>query len=473
MKGNKYLSLMDKWGFIRDLSLEDAIKQIDPYDLESLLKEWSILQEESFKTEDICTTSPEIPMVPVTSTADLSPDLIANIALYSDNQIIPDPIDIALDKTINPFENIAGFLLYLKEGMASIEKIRPLLRENLVELVSYRSIESQFSSDLRDQLMKDWSDYKTIQFLNNKIKYKLYLNDNVLAFQVGDANIIPFERFADIGGKVIDETDESISVATIIPSDLRDIDSERIRQWVYMMRNITANRIAHRINQRLLMAELVSGAIASNEFISYEFVKRKHSNSPSSSMLDHIHKIPILGKINLEKFIEFRSDELPSFVSFRKEWNEGRGLFEEEVSSDIWIRNINIELNKCKAEMDKSKKKIIGNIIEGFAWAGFGVAAGVFSGSLLWPATIVAIPELIKDIKNATVAYNEMKRSFTTSSPFFLLNVLDRTNNIRTAIPSDLPERMPFDLTKTFLRLKGAPLKRETTPDGKYEYLTV
>jgi len=249
MKGNKYLSLMDKWGFIRDLSLEDAIKQIDPYDLESLLKEWSILQEESFKTEDICTTSPEIPMVPVTSTADLSPDLIANIALYSDNQIIPDPIDIALDKTINPFENIAGFLLYLKEGMASIEKIRPLLRENLVELVSYRSIESQFSSDLRDQLMKDWSDYKTIQFLNNKIKYKLYLNDNVLAFQVGDANIIPFERFADIGGKVIDETDESISVATIIPSDLRDIDSERIRQWVYMMRNITANRRGFRLTQ--------------------------------------------------------------------------------------------------------------------------------------------------------------------------------------------------------------------------------
>ena len=66
---------MDKWGFIRDLSLEDAIKQIDVSDLESLLKEWSMLQEDSFKTGGLCTTSYEIPMVPVTSTSDLNPDL--------------------------------------------------------------------------------------------------------------------------------------------------------------------------------------------------------------------------------------------------------------------------------------------------------------------------------------------------------------------------------------------------------------
>lgn len=184
--------------------------------------------------------------------------IIANIALYSDKQIIPDPIDIGLDRTIDPLENIAGFLFYLKEGMESIEKIRPLLRENLVELVSYRSIDSQFSSDLRRQLMKDWFDYKTIRFLNNIIKHKVYFDDNVLAFQVGDANIIPFERFAKIGGKVFEETDESISVPTTIPSDLRGIESERIEQWVDTMRNMTANRVAHRINQRLLVAELLS-----------------------------------------------------------------------------------------------------------------------------------------------------------------------------------------------------------------------
>jgi hypothetical protein len=40
-------------------------------------------------------------------------------------------------------------------------------------------------------------------------------------------------------------------------------------------------------------------------------------------------------------------------------------------------------------------------------------------------------------------------------------------------MPFDLPEHMPFDLRKTFLRLEGAPIKRENTPGGKHEYLTI
>jgi hypothetical protein len=365
-------------------------------------------------------------------------------------------------------------LFYLKEGMEVIEKIRPLLRENLVELISYRSISSQFSSELKEQLTNDWFDYKSIEYLNNRIKYRLYLDNNVLAFQVGDADIIPFERFADMGGKVIEEKDGSIIVSAIIPYDLKGIDSERIKQWTNNMLNITANRAANRINQRLLVAKLFSGSVASNEFISYEFIKRKCSNSSPFAMLPPIHKIPVLGKIDLEKFIEFRSNELPSFMSFRQEWNEGRGLFREEVPSETWVNNVNIELDKCKMEIDKSKSKIFNNIVEGFGWAGLGVAAGVLSGMQLSPATIVAIPPLAKDIKNAVAAYYEMKNSFGASSPFFLLNVIDkRTNKIRSDIPLDLPERMPFDLSKTFFRLNGAPLKRENTPGGKHEYLTM
>ncbi len=159
---------MDRWGFINDLSLEDAIKEVEPSILEDLIKEWSALQEASLKTDDICSVSPEIPMVPVSSTVDINPDLIANIALYSDKQIIPDPIDIALDKTEDPIENTAGFLFYLKKGMENIEAIKPLLRENLVELISYGFIKSQFSSELKDQLNKDWLDYRSIAYLNSR-----------------------------------------------------------------------------------------------------------------------------------------------------------------------------------------------------------------------------------------------------------------------------------------------------------------
>jgi hypothetical protein len=475
MKGDKYLRLLERWEFINDLSLEEAIKEIKPSVLESLLKEWGGLQEASLKTDDICNKSPEIPMIPVSSTVDLNPDLIANIALYSDKQIIPDPIDIALDKTEDPLENTAGFLFYLKEGMEDMGRIKPLLQENLVEIIPYRLINSLFPTELKAQLTKDWFEYKSIKYLNDRTKKKLYINDNVLAFQVGDANAMPFERFADMGGKVLEETNESITFPSIVPHDLNGIDSGRIEKWMDNMFHITANRAANRINQRLVVAELFSGSIASNEIVTYGFIKRKCFNQQSSKgILDPIHNIPILGKINLEKFIDFRSNELPSFVSFRQEWNEGRGLFKEEISSETWMNNLNRELDKCKAEIDKNKKKIFGKIVEDFAWAGLGVAAGVFSGNLLNPAIMTTIPSLVRDIKNAATAYYEMKRSYSASSPFFLLNVIDRrTNNVKTDIPLDLPERMPFDLNKMFSRLNGAPMKREVTPDGKYEYLTV
>ena len=58
--------------------------------------------------------------------------------------------------------------------MENIEAIKPLLRENLVELISYGFIKSQFSSELMDQLNKDWLDYRSIAYLSSRIKYKLY-----------------------------------------------------------------------------------------------------------------------------------------------------------------------------------------------------------------------------------------------------------------------------------------------------------
>jgi len=152
----------------------------------------------------------------------------------------------------------------------------------------------------------------------------------------------------------------------------------------------------------------------------------------------------------------------------------GRGLFKEKMSSETWINNVNRELDECKVEMEKSKQKIVDNVIEGFAWAGLGVVAGVLSGTLLNPAIITVMPFQLRDIKNAAFAYDEMKKSFSSSSPFFLLNVIDRrTNSVKTDMPLDLPEHMPFNLSKTHLRLEGAPMKREKTPGGKHEYLTV
>ncbi len=68
------------------------------------------------------------------------------------------------------------------------------------------------------------------------------------------------------------------------------------------------------------------------------------------------------------------------------------GVFKEEISSKTWIDNINKDLDKCKTEIDKCKQKIFGNIVEGFAWAGLGIAAGIYSGSPFNPAIIAAIP---------------------------------------------------------------------------------
>lgn len=478
MRGNLYLRLFERWEFINEMPLSAAIKEIDPEVLNSLLREWQALHKSSIQSDGICSKETEIPMIPTSLSGQMNPDLIANIALYSDKQIIQDPIDSAIEKTTNPLEDIPRFLFYLKKGMSSLAPLKPLLRYNLIELIPYQYIESQFSSELKAQLYKDWFDNKALRYLESNIKYKLYKDDNVLAFQVGDLDTLPFERYAIMGGKIIEETDESIVVPLIFPPNLYGIDTEKIDNWIESMFHVTSNRIASRINKQLVMSELFSGSVATEEIISYEFIKRKCSLSSSTeNELASIHKIPILGNVNLEKFVDFRSNELPSFISFRQEWNEGRGLFNEDISSQAWLNNINKELDNCKNEMIKNKKKIFNNIIEGFVWAGLGVTAGIYTGDLLNPACLTNLVPFIRDIRNALGAYYEMRRSFNALSPFFLVNVMDSTTmRVRTDNPLDLPEKMPFDLEKAISPisiLEGMPIKKEAYPQGKCEFFTM
>jgi hypothetical protein len=362
--------------------------------------------------------------------------------------------------------------------MKSLAILEPLLRENLIELKPYQCIESQFSSELRTQLYKDWFDNKALHYLESRIKCKLYKEDNVLAFQVGDLETLPFERYAMIGGKIIEESGDSIVVPVTSPPNLDGIDPIIIDNWIENMFHITSNRIASRINKQLVMAELFSGSIATDEIISYEFIKRKcFKLSSEENKLTSIHKIPILGNVNLEKFVNFRSNELPSFISFRQEWNEGRGIFKDDTSSQAWIDYIDAELNKCKNELTKNKKKILNNVIEGSVWAGLGVIAGIYTGDLLSPACLANLVPFIRDVRNALGAYYEKRRSFGASSPFFLVNVLDNaTMRVRTDNPMNLPEKMPFDLEKAISPisiLEGVPIRREAYPQGKCEVLTM
>jgi hypothetical protein len=477
MKGNLYLRLLERWEFINDLPLDVAIKEIDPEMLNSLLQEWQALHESSIQSDGVCNKVTELPMIPVSSINLLNPDLIANVALYSDRQIIQDPIDCAIEKTIDPIENIPRFLFYLKRGMRDLAKLRPLLRENLIELIPYSSFESKFSLEINNQLYKDWFDNTALHYLENKIKYKLYKESNVLAFQVGDLNTMPFERYTIFGGGEVNETEDYLEVDTVTPASLDNVDPQIINKWVTGMKHITSNRIANKINRQLLTAELFSGSVATNELISYEFINRKcFKLSSTQANQGSIHKIPILGNIDLEKFVDFRSNELPSYIAFRQEWNEGRGLFKENTSSQEWMDNINKELEKCKQEINKNKKKIFNNVVSGFTWAGLGVMAGIYTGDLLNPAILTNLVPFIRDMKNALGAYYEMKQSFRGSSPFFLVNVIDgRNNRMRTDVPLDLPEKMPFNLEKIISPLSilaGTPIMREASPQGKCELFT-
>jgi len=153
MRGNKYLKLMDRWGFINDLSLEDAIKEVEPSILEDLIKEWSALQEASLKTDSICSVSPEIPMVPVSSTVDINPDLIANIALYSDKQIIPDPID----------ED--SYLLMLQRRFQRLALFFILMMSIILELLSFSAILRWLPLSLNDFIL-----FQSVELIEVKSK---------------------------------------------------------------------------------------------------------------------------------------------------------------------------------------------------------------------------------------------------------------------------------------------------------------
>ena len=207
--------------------------------------------------------------------------------------------------------------------------------------------------------------------------------------------------------------------------------------------------------------------------LTHEFIKRKNAVTPQRIKDTNIstHHIPILGKINLEKFVDFRANELPSFVSFREEWNEGRGLFAGEISSKNWIENLNQELYKCKKELEKNKKRLHNNILESSGWAGVGICVGVLAGSLVEVATLTTMVSFVRDIKDKWMDYLKDRSSIKTSTPFFLLNVIDRkTNNIKTDIPPDLSEKMTIsqETIKSSLPMwNGAPIIVPKYPQGK------
>jgi len=159
-----------------------------------------------------------------------------------------------------------------------------------------------------------------------------------------------------------------------------------------------------------------------------------------------VHKIPILGKINIEKFIDIRSNELPAFSSFRQEWREGRGLFEEEFGSTEWLNKMNIELNKCEHELTSSKNRAVKKFIADLSMIGLGIGVDFIYGNLTNLSLIkdfLPIIKLIHDISD----YKDDIPHIKLSAPFFLLNVLDKnTNRLRTDNPGDMPEKPPIDI---------------------------
>lgn len=464
MKGRQYLDFLEKWELINDNPLDLAVELFEKDIFEDFLKDWSNLHSNSFQNDKIWEEDAGLPVIPTSGTYHANPDLIANVTLYNDRQIIQDPVDKAIEITgTNPIEHLPRFSSFLKRNLQMVLDLQPLFREDLVELMPYQFLVSKFSEELDNQLNKDYIETGSLKYIEDRMKWKVYPESNILAFRAGDLNILLYERYGIFDRSTMKETKNGLFIKTRIPSNLDGVKEDEIKKWVQGQFYKHSSQIANIINERLLLAELFSGSIATNEILTYEFIKSKNRNliQKAKEPIIAVHPIPILGKVDLEKFIEFRSNELPSFISFREEWNEGKGILKGDVLSSEWIDSLNKELKKCNDELNKNKKTLFEEITVSSRWAGLGIGVGVLAGALFSAAFLTGLVPLTREIKDAWSNYLQNRNSIEAGSPFFLLNVIDeKTDTIRTDIPRDLPEKMelaPEAIQSSLETLEGAP----------------
>jgi hypothetical protein len=452
MKGEDYLKFLAKWEFLDELPIE-RIREVAAGNIEELLTEWKALHEYSFRNNDTWDNN-ELPIIPLSAIENINPDLIANIALYNDRQIIRDPIDIAFEETWrDPLNHKLRFLGYLKEELRNIIKLEPLIRENLIDFMPCTYLISKIPSSHR--LYQEWLEDKASTYIIDRTEYKIYYEHNILVLQIGDSRRILFARFGQITG--IDE--DTQMVYSIVPPNLKDIDETSIQKWKDHQINRRCNEFTNQINEKILIARSFSESLATDEIINYNYIKATMQGKPENPLEMTLHKIPILGKINIEKLIKLRSDELPAFSSFRQEWREGRGLFARDIASKEWTDHINKELDTCERELNKAKSKLIRNLFIGGSFIGMGVAIDLISGNL-------SIPSLAKDLFGGAKVirdyfdYKENVTPIEASTPFLLLNVMDiNSNKWRTDIPERLPEKPPIDMESLIYRV---PMMNDT-----------
>jgi hypothetical protein len=468
------LNFLEKWELINDKPLDLAVELFEKDIFEDFLKDWSNLHSNSFQNDKIWEDNAGLPVIPTSGTYHANPDLIANVSLYNDRQIIQDPIDKAIEITgTNPVEHLPRFSSFLKRNLQMVLDLQPLFRENLVELMPYQFLVSKFSEELDSQLNKDYIETGSLKYIEEKMKWKVYPESNILAFRVGDLNLLLFERYGIFDRSTMKETENGLFIKTRIPSNLKGVKEDEIEKWVHGQFHKHSSQIANIINERLLLAELFSGSIATNEIVTYEFIKSKSRNltQKEKEPIISVHPIPILGKVDLEKFIEFRSNELPSFISFREEWNEGKGILKSDVLSNNWVDKLNNELKKCNDELNKNKKTLFEEIAISTRWAGLGIGVGVLAGALFSAAFLTGLIPLTREIKDAWSNYLQNRISIEAGSPFFLLNVIDeKTDIVRTDIPRDLPEKMelaPEAIKSSVDTLEGAPFIFYDLPQTK------
>jgi hypothetical protein len=452
MKGKEYLKFLDKWEFLDELPIE-RIQEFASGNIEDLLTEWIALHEYAFRSDDTLNNN-ELPIIPISAIENINPDLIANIALYNDRQIIRDPIDIAFEESWRePLNHKLRFLGYFKEEIRNIIKLEPLIQENLIDFMPCTYLMSKIPSP--NKFYQDWPEDKMRNYIMKRAEYKIYPEDNILVLQIGDSRSILFARF----GKIAELDENTRIVYSVVPPNLNDTDVTSIKKWKDYQLNKFLGDFIEGINEKILIARSFSESLATDEMVTYNYIKYMTQDRPEPPLNITVHKIPILGKINIEKFLKLRSDELPSFSSFRQEWREGRGLFERDVASKEWTDYINNELNTCEHEINKAKSGLFKDLFVDGSLMGMGVAVDLISGNLSIPSLATAILDGVKVIRDY-FGYKKNIAPIEASTPFLLLNVIDtKSNTWRTDIPECLPEKPPLEMESL---IHHAPMMDDT-----------
>lgn len=353
--------------------------------------------------------------------------LSRNSILYADTVYIQNPFHDYL--RYKSFDKILR--LGIIEDLIVLSYIRPLLKEGIFKFAKSKT---HFCNDcylkFQEKYLNSFDNNRRIaeglieEFIYQNVDFKLIRSYGKKCVELSGNNdllnhpiIISFKKYvpASIDSLKINKKGIKLDQDTIKKSGL----------FHYLLDDVLNN-----ITIQDFYSKYYSAHILTNREFDLQVLNLVNQNIPMSQseqkrgeILKNIdHFVPYIGKISIEKLIKFRKNEGEAFQVYRDKINRSvkTGNLSQKEYNDLYLDEIQPELNKINLTLKNNRKHLWGNIRSNIFLATTYVSASLFTGLL--PSNIDQIvaaiggfsfakgigQDVIKLIKEPAIRENEL-----------------------------------------------------------------